>query len=309
MTVAELPGRGERPTSPPRSTAPLRRTSRPSSASSAACCCRKDAIADVVEILRGDDFYKPAHQTIYEAILDLYGRGEPADAITVSAELTKRGELGRVGGAPYLHTLISSVPTAANAGYYARIVSERAILRRLVEAGTRIVQMGYADTGEVDEVVDRAQAEIYDVTERRTSEDYAPAGGDHGGHPRRDRGDRLPRRHDDRRPDRLHRPRRAHQRSAPGPADRRRGTSRSRQVHAGASTSRARLDQARTHQRDLLAGDDAQRDHDASAVGRGARRPAPHALRQRWATTTGPSWPAGWARSRARRSSSTTPRT
>ncbi len=134
----------------------------------------KDAIADVVEALRGGDFYKPAHQTIYEAILDLYGRGEPADAITLSAELTKRGELGRVGGAPYLHTLISSVPTAANAGYYARIVSERAILRRLVEAGTRITQMGYADTGEVDEVVDRAQAEIYAVTERRTSEDYAP---------------------------------------------------------------------------------------------------------------------------------------
>jgi replicative DNA helicase len=134
----------------------------------------KDAIADVVEALRGDDFYKPAHQTIYEAVLDLYGRGEPADAITLSAELTKRGELGRVGGAPYLHTLISSVPTAANAGYYARIVSERAILRRLVEAGTRITQMGYADTGEVDEVVDRAQAEIYSVTERRTSEDYAP---------------------------------------------------------------------------------------------------------------------------------------
>ena len=129
----------------------------------------KDAIADVVEVLRSADFYKPAHQTIYDAVLDLYGRGEPADAVTVSAELTKRGELGRVGGAPYLHTLISSVPTAANAGYYARIVSERAILRRLVEAGTRIVQMGYADTGEVDDVVDRAQAEVYAVTERRTA--------------------------------------------------------------------------------------------------------------------------------------------
>src|SRR5436190_13703410 len=134
----------------------------------------KDAIADVVEALRGVDFYKPAHQTIYEAVLDLYGRGEPADAITLAAELTKRGELGRVGGAPYLHTLISSVPTAANAGYYARIVAERAVMRRLVEAGTRITQMGYADTGEVDDVVDRAQAEIYAVTERRTSEDYVP---------------------------------------------------------------------------------------------------------------------------------------
>ncbi len=107
--------------------------------------------------------------------LDLYGRGEPADAVTVAAELTKRGEIGRVGGAPYLHTLISSVPTAANAGYYARIVRERAILRRLVDAGTRIVQLGYAvDSGDVDDLVDRAQAEVYSVTERRSSEDYQP---------------------------------------------------------------------------------------------------------------------------------------
>ena len=75
----------------------------------------KDAIADVVEVLRPDDFYRPAHQTVYECILDLYGRGEPADAVTVSAELQRRGELIRLGGAPYLHTLIATVPTAANA--------------------------------------------------------------------------------------------------------------------------------------------------------------------------------------------------
>jgi replicative DNA helicase len=96
----------------------------------------KDAIADVVEVLRGPDFYRPAHELVYEAILDLYGRGEPADAVTVAAELVKRGEMGRVGGAPYLHNLLQSVPTAANAGYYARIVRETAILRRLIEAGT-----------------------------------------------------------------------------------------------------------------------------------------------------------------------------
>jgi len=137
----------------------------------------KDAIADVVEVLRPTDFYRPAHQTIFERILELYGRGEPADAITVSDELTRVGDLARVGGAGYLHTLLSSVPTAANAGYYARIVAERAILRRLVEAGTRIVQLGYAvDGGEVDDLVDRAQQAIYDVTERRTSEDYTVLG-------------------------------------------------------------------------------------------------------------------------------------
>ena len=137
----------------------------------------KDAIADVVEVLRPGDFYRPSHQLVYDAILDLYGRGEPADPVTVSAELTRLGVMSRVGGASYIHTLISQVPTAANAGYYAQIVAEQAILRRLVQAGTRIVQMGYGAAGQdsvgsVDEIVDRAQAEVYEVTERRTAEDY-----------------------------------------------------------------------------------------------------------------------------------------
>jgi replicative DNA helicase len=140
----------------------------------------KDAIADVVEIVRTVDFYKPAHATIFDTILDLYGRGEPADAITISAALTQSGDLGKVGGAPYLHTLIASVPTAANAAFYARIVAERAVLRRLVEAGTRIVQLGYGvATGsgrDVDDVVDLAQQAVYDVTERRVSEDFAVLG-------------------------------------------------------------------------------------------------------------------------------------
>jgi len=138
----------------------------------------KDAIADVVEELSTVDFYKPAHATVYEVILNLYARGEPADVVTVAAELDKAGALARIGGAVYLHTLTSAVPTAANAAFYAQIVAEKAILRRLVEAGTRIVQLGYSGSegqvggGEVDEIVDRAQAEIYEVTERRTTEDY-----------------------------------------------------------------------------------------------------------------------------------------
>jgi replicative DNA helicase len=136
----------------------------------------KDAIADVLERLRPSDFYRPVHQNVYDAILDLYGRGEPADAVTVAAELDRRGLLRRIGGAPYLHTLISTVPTAANAGYYAGIVAEKALLRRLVEAGTRVVQYGYAgaEGADVAEVVDRAQAEIYDVADRRLSEDFVP---------------------------------------------------------------------------------------------------------------------------------------
>lgn len=135
----------------------------------------KDAIADVVEVVRSTDFYRPAHEIIFDGITDLYGRGEPADAVTVADELTKRGQLTRVGGPAYLHELISSVPTAANAGYYARIVRERAVLRKLVEAGTRIVQLGYApEGGDVEELVNAAQAEVYAVTERRASEDYLP---------------------------------------------------------------------------------------------------------------------------------------
>ncbi|GAA4657893.1 replicative DNA helicase [Streptomyces chumphonensis] len=134
----------------------------------------KEAIADVVEVLQGQDFYRPAHETIYQAVLDLYAKGEPADPITVAAELTRRGELTKVGGNGYLHSLVQTVPTAANAEYYAEIVHERAVLRRLVEAGTRITQMGYAADGDVDEIVNSAQAEIYAVTEQRTSEDYLP---------------------------------------------------------------------------------------------------------------------------------------
>jgi replicative DNA helicase len=136
----------------------------------------KDAVADVVERLRPTDFYRPAHQNIYDVIVDLSTRGEPADAVTVAAELERRGLLRRIGGGPYLHTLISTVPTAANAGYYAGIVAEKALLRRLVEAGTRVVQYGYAgaEGSDVTEVVDRAQAEIYDVTDRRLSEDFVP---------------------------------------------------------------------------------------------------------------------------------------
>ena len=132
----------------------------------------KDAISDVMETISAGDHYRPAHQLVHEAILELYGRGEPADAVTVSDLLNKQGDLGRVGGGSYLHTLIASVPTAANAGYYARIVRERAILRRLVEVGTRIVQLGYSGDGDADELVDRAQAAVYGVTERRISEDY-----------------------------------------------------------------------------------------------------------------------------------------
>lgn len=131
----------------------------------------KDAIGECSELVRAQDFYRPAHERIYDAVIDLFSRGEPVDAITVADELTKRGDLARVGGTAYLHQLIAQVPTAANAAYYAEIVAERAILRRLVEAGTRIVQIGYGG-GDVEEVVNAAQAEVFAVADRRGGEDY-----------------------------------------------------------------------------------------------------------------------------------------
>ncbi|MEN9710714.1 MAG: replicative helicase [Actinomycetota bacterium] len=134
----------------------------------------KDAISDAVEIVRAEDFYRPSHALIFDAILEHYVHDNPADAVTIAAELTRRGELSKIGGAGYLHTLVAGVPTAANADYYATIVRERAVMRRLVEAGTRIVQMGYAGTGDVDDVVDRAQQEVYEVTDKRQAEDYKP---------------------------------------------------------------------------------------------------------------------------------------
>lgn len=134
----------------------------------------KDAIADTVEFIGRDDLYQPAHQAIFDAICELYSQGEPADAITVAAELERRSELRRAGGAPYLHTLIATVPTAANASYYAHIVADAATRRRLIEAGTRIVQYGYAGTDDTVAIVDRAQADMYDVGRRGRAEDYRP---------------------------------------------------------------------------------------------------------------------------------------
>jgi replicative DNA helicase len=163
---------GERPTKPNDRTPPQDMAAEQSVLGS--MLISKDACAEVSEVLRGTDYYRPTHETIHDAIIDLYGRSEPVDMITVAAELQRRGELERIGGAPYLHTLSANVPIAANAAYYAEIVREKAVLRRLVDAGTRIVQIGYAGEGEVDDIVDQAQAEVYKIADKRGGEDYAP---------------------------------------------------------------------------------------------------------------------------------------
>lgn len=135
----------------------------------------KDAIGDVVEVLHTSDFYRPAHATIFSTILELAAAGEPADPITVAAALTKTGQITKVGGASYLHTLVQQVPTAANAEYYAEIVYEAAVARGLVEAGTAIAASGYTRDGDAEELVERAQERLYGVVRQRGDESLLPA--------------------------------------------------------------------------------------------------------------------------------------
>lgn len=133
-----------------------------------------NTVVDVIELLRVEDFYFPAHQLIYQAILDLYSQGSEVDVLIVSGRLDRLNQLERAGGAPYLHTLISEVPTSANARYYADIVGEKSTLRQLVDAGTRVAQLGYdgAEGMEIENLVDRAQQEVFAVAQQKTGEDY-----------------------------------------------------------------------------------------------------------------------------------------
>ncbi|MFG1659048.1 replicative DNA helicase [Micromonospora chersina] len=124
----------------------------------------KDAIGDVIDILAGRDFYRPVHGTIFDAILDLYGRGKPTDPQAVANRLYITRDLNRVGGAPYLHTLIEAVPTVANATWHAGTVKEFAEQRRLIEIGTRVTQIGYQGRLDPDDdPIDRAGQLFFDA--------------------------------------------------------------------------------------------------------------------------------------------------
>lgn len=130
----------------------------------------QSALDTVRDIVDPADFYKPAHATIYETMLDLAGSGEPVDATTVLAALNQAGELTRIGGGGYLHDLLAQVPTAANVGYYARIVAQTAIRRRLADAGMRITQLASSPDGiATDDLVEVARAEV-DATSKATAD-------------------------------------------------------------------------------------------------------------------------------------------
>lgn len=123
----------------------------------------KDAIVEVLELVHAEDFYYPKHEIIFNAINAVFSRSEPTDVIMITDQLTREGNLAKIGGASYLHTLESSVPTAANASYYASIVADKAVLRKLVQSGTRISQMGFAAEGDPSELLNDAQVEIFSI--------------------------------------------------------------------------------------------------------------------------------------------------
>lgn len=119
------------------------------------------ALDEVTEILAPGDFYRPAHEAMYAALVALWKTGSPVDGMTAVAELERRGDLERVGGAPYVHDCVSTPPTAANASYYARIVAAFATRRRMIAAGTRVTQMGYQPGDDtLDDLIERARSEI-----------------------------------------------------------------------------------------------------------------------------------------------------
>jgi replicative DNA helicase len=134
----------------------------------------REAIANVIEVVEADDFYKPAHTSIYQVIIELYGRGEPADAITVADELSRRGLLDAIGGRPYIVGLLDAYPTASSARHYAHIVEEHALLRKLVGAGTEVQELGFSMPEDVTEAVDEAERIIYEVGDKRLRDDIQP---------------------------------------------------------------------------------------------------------------------------------------
>lgn len=132
----------------------------------------KDAIITATEIVKTEDFYKEAHKEIYDAVLDLYNKDEPVDLITLSDELTSRGTLEALGGIGYLSSLSSAGIITSNAKFYAKIVAEKATLRRLIKASTEIIEKGY-DVEDADALLDLAEKNIFEISEKRSAEGFA----------------------------------------------------------------------------------------------------------------------------------------
>ena len=126
-----------------------------------------DTLADAMEYVEADDFYRRAHQILFQAMIDLNNDGEAIDVLTVQNYLTTNNQLDDVGGVAYIAELATSVPTAANAGYYAKIVEEKSILRRLISTATNIITQANNGDDDVPSLLDSAERQIMDVSERR----------------------------------------------------------------------------------------------------------------------------------------------
>ena len=134
----------------------------------------KDAVVEAVEILKEDDFYRQDNKTIYEAILNLYNRAEPIDIITVKSELTSLGKLEAVGGLEYLAILPDKVPTTANVERYIKIVEEKSILRRLIKASNELIDLGYAESEDIDSIMNQAEKKVFEISQGKNQKGYTP---------------------------------------------------------------------------------------------------------------------------------------
>lgn len=135
-----------------------------------------DALGEITEIVDASDFYQPRHQTIFQALRSLFAHGQPVDVLLLSETLKQRGELDRVGGNEYLSELTGCVPTAANAVFYAQIVRDKAVLRSVISAGTKIAQLGYSTGSSPQEIVNLAQSQVYEMGGGRVRQDYQSIG-------------------------------------------------------------------------------------------------------------------------------------
>jgi replicative DNA helicase len=134
----------------------------------------REIMGIISEIVRPEDFYAHVHETIYSALNHLYERGEPLDKITVAEELRRRNRLEDVGGLSYLSSLMDTVQTAASAAYYAKIVREKAVLRRLIHAGTRITQLGFELEEDVEGALDQSEQMVYEIGMRQMHGEFTP---------------------------------------------------------------------------------------------------------------------------------------
>ena len=127
-------------------------------------CLRPEAIHEVTDIIRDEDFYSDKHRVIWRAMTELMAKGEPIDILSLSSKLKDRGELDRVGGASYLSELVQLVPSASNVRHYASIVQKKSMMRRMIEAGEHISHISFEEQGELEEIIDNAEKSLFDVT-------------------------------------------------------------------------------------------------------------------------------------------------